>query len=126
MIVDRAGKPITKIFRDSGEKAFRDLESEVIAEISAKGGQIIATGGGAVLRPGNVNALKRNGRLILLERPADTLVPTADRPLADTREKMDRLWREREPVYRACADCTVRLDGTPEEAAREAESRWQQ
>ena len=126
LIEAKAGKTIPEIFREDGEKAFRDLESEVIAEISAKGGQIIATGGGAVLRPGNVNALKRNGRLILLERSADTLVPTADRPLADTREKMDRLWREREPVYRACADCTVRLDGTPEEAAREAESRWQQ
>ena len=126
LIEAKAGKTIPEIFREDGETAFRDMESEVIAEVSAKGGQIIATGGGAVLRPENVKALKRNGRLILLERPADTLVPTADRPLADTREKMNRLWKEREPVYRAAADCTVRLDGTPEEAAAETESRWQQ
>ena len=52
-------------------------------------------------------------------------MPTDDRPLADTREKMDRLWREREPVYRAAADLTVKLSGTPEEAAAEIESRWQ-
>ena len=124
LIEERTGKTIPEIFREDGEKAFRDAESEVIAEVSARGGQIIATGGGAVLRPENVRALKRNGRLILLERPADALVPTGDRPLADTREKMDRLFLEREPIYRAAADCTVRLDGTPEEAAAETESRW--
>ena len=126
LIAGKAGKSIPEIFREDGEAAFRDLESEVIAEVSLRGGQIIATGGGAVLRAENVRALKRNGRLILLERPADTLMPTADRPLADTREKMDRLWREREPAYRAAADCTVRPEGTPEEAAAETESRWQQ
>jgi len=71
-----------------------------------------------------VQALRRNGRLVLLERAAETLLPTDDRPLADTREKMDRLWKEREPVYRAAADCTVRPDGTPEETAMEIESRW--
>ena len=124
LIRERAGKSIPEIFREDGEKAFRDLESAVIAEVSARGGQIIATGGGAVLRQENVTALKQNGRLILLERPAEQLTATPDRPLADTQEKMERLRREREPVYRAAADCTVRLDGTPEEAAREAESRW--
>ena len=96
----------------------------MIEEVSARGGQIIATGGGAVLRPENVRALKRNGRLILLECAAERLTPTEDRPLADTREKMDRLLREREPVYRAAADCTVRMTGTPEDTAREIESRW--
>lgn len=124
LIEQKAGKSITEIFREDGEKAFRDMESAVIAEVSAGGGQIIATGGGAVLRPENVQALKRNGRLILLERAAETLTPTDDRPLADTREKMDRLWREREPVYRAAADITVKAGGTPEEAAAEIESRW--
>ena len=52
------------------------------------------------------------------------LTPTADRPLADTREKMERLRLEREPVYRAAADITVALRGSPEDAAREIESRW--
>ena len=120
----KAGKSIPEIFREDGEKHFRDLESGIVGEVSARGGQIIATGGGAVLRKENVRALKRNGRLVLLERPAEELIPTADRPLADTREKMERLRREREPVYRAAADCTVRLTGKPEETAREIESRW--
>ena len=124
LIEQETGRTIPEIFREDGEKVFRDLESKVIEEVSARGGQIIATGGGAVLRPENVRALKRNGRLILLERPAEELIPTADRPLADTQEKMERLRKEREPVYRAAADCTVQLRGTPEEAARETESRW--
>ena len=124
LIEQKAGKTIPEIFRENGEKVFRNLESEVIGEVSVRGGQIIATGGGAVLRPENVRALKRNGRLILLERPAGELIPTADRPLADTQEKMDRLRREREPIYRAAADCTVQLRGTPEDAATETESRW--
>ena len=124
LIVKAAGKSIPEIFWEDGEQAFRDMESAVIAEVSSRGGQIISTGGGAVLRPENVQALKRNGRLVLLERAAEMLVPTAGRPLADTREKMDRLWREREPVYRAAADITVRPCGTPEDAAAEIESRW--
>ena len=124
LIEQETGRTIPEIFREDGEKVFRDLESKVIEEVSARGGQIIATGGGAVLRPENVRALKRNGRLILLERPVEELTPPADRPLADTQEKMERLRKEREPVYRAAADCTVQLRGTPEEAARETESRW--
>ena len=126
LIEQKAGKRITEIFREDGEKHFRDLESEVISAVSATGGQIIATGGGAVLRKENVRALKRNGRLILLERPAEELIPTADRPLADTQEKMNRLWLEREAIYRGAADCTVQLTGTPEEAAQETEGRWLQ
>ena len=126
LIERKAGKTIPEIFREAGEQTFRDLESEVIGEVSARGGQIIATGGGAVLRPENVKALRRNGRLVLLERPAEELIPTADRPLADTQEKMSRLQKERRPIYLAAADFTVHLTGTPEDAAREIEGRWLQ
>ena len=123
LIVDRAGKPITGIFRDSGEKAFRDLESEVIRELSLRSGIIVSTGGGAVLRPENVTALKQNGRLFWLDRSPDSLVPTDDRPLADTADKMKALYIEREPVYRAAADETVPVEGTPEQLATIIESR---
>ena len=117
LIVDRAGKPITGIFRDSGEKAFRDMESEVIRELSLRGGIIVSTGGGAVLRPENVTALKQNGRLFWLDRSPDSLVPTDDRPLADTADKMKALYIEREPIYRSAADETVPVEGTPEQLA---------
>ena len=123
LIVRRVGKPITDIFRDSGEKAFRDLETEVIRELSLRSGIIISTGGGAVLRPENVTALKQNGRLFWLDRDPDSLIPTDDRPLADTAEKMKNLYLAREPVYRSSADEIIPVEGTPEQLAEIIESR---
>ena len=123
LIIEKAGKPIPDIFRDHGEPAFRDLESEIIRELSKQGGQIISTGGGAVLRPENVTALRQNGRLFWLDRDPKALVPTDDRPLADTTEKMKQLYRVREPIYRSTADEIIPVTGTPENAAEDIESR---
>ena len=117
-IVKYAGKPIPSIFRENGEKIFRDLESTVILDHTRRGGQIISTGGGAVLRAENVSCLRQNGRLFWLNRDPASLVPTDDRPLADTEAKMKQLYAEREPVYRAAADETIPVTGTPEEVAR--------
>ena len=117
LIVEKAGKSIPEIFREDGEPAFRDLESEIIRELSLQGGQVISTGGGAVLRPENVTLLRQNGRLFWLDRDPDSLIPTDDRPLADTSEKMKRLYQEREPVYRASADVIIPVFGTPENTA---------
>ena len=123
LIVEKAGKPISDIFADSGEEAFRDLESEVIRDVALQGGRIISTGGGAVLRPENVIALRWNGRLFWLDRDPESLVPTADRPLADTAVKMKQLYARREPVYRSAADEIIPVRGTPEDIAGIIESR---
>ena len=117
LIVRKAGKSIPDIFREDGESVFRDLESAVIRELSKQGAQIISTGGGAVLRPENVAALRQNGRLFWLNRSPEDLVPTEDRPLADTQAKMKQLYLEREPVYRAAADEIIPVTGSPEETA---------
>ena len=117
LIVDKAGKTIPDIFREDGEPAFRDLESSVIRDLSQYGGQVISTGGGAVLRPENVAALRRNGRLFWLDRDPDSLVPTDDRPLADTEEKMKQLYIVRKPVYLAAADEVIPVTGTPEQVS---------
>ena len=117
LIVRKAGKSIPDIFREDGESVFRDLESAVIRELSKQGGQIISTGGGAVLRPENVTVLRQNGRLFWLNRSPEDLVPTEDRPLADTQAKMKQLYLEREPVYRAAADEIIPVTGTPQQTA---------
>lgn len=122
-IAARAGMSIPEIFARFGEAYFRDLESEVIAGLSDGSGQVIATGGGAVLRARNVEALRRNGRLFLLDRPLEALLPSDDRPLGNTREKIERLYRERMPLYRAAADVVVAPGRTAEETARDIESR---
>lgn len=109
LIVEAAGKPISDIFRDEGETAFRDLESRVISEqLAQKNSLVIATGGGAILRDENVNALRRNGRLYFLDRPLKELLPTEDRPLATTAEKIRLLYEQRYSRY--CSVSDVRID----------------
>lgn len=117
LIVEKAGKPITEIFRDSGEQVFRDLESEVIRDLSLRGGTVVSTGGGAVLRPENVTALKQNGRLFWLDRNPDALIPTDNRPLADTADKIKRLYAERQPIYKSAADEIIPVIGAPLQVA---------
>jgi shikimate kinase len=68
----RAGKTIRRIFAEDGEKAFRDLESTLLAEFGERDGVVIATGGGVVLRPEN-RAILRTGRVVWLSAPADVL-----------------------------------------------------
>ena len=65
----------------------------------------------------NVDALKQNGTLVFLDRPLEALLPTDDRPLADTEEKIKQLYAEREPVYRAAADEIIPVDDTPAQIA---------
>jgi shikimate dehydrogenase len=114
-IVKRAGMPIKEIFRTKAEKTFRDLETETIQEVSASGGKVLSTGGGAILRKRNVDLLKSNGTVVFLDRPLEALLPSDDRPLADDAEKLRRLYTERLPVYTASADVILQVGGTPEQ-----------
>ena len=107
LIVRKAGISIPEIFAHSGETGFRDLESEVIAEIAARQGLIIATGGGAILREENLRALRQNGVLFFLDRPLAELLPTADRPLSADRAAMEQRYHERYDKYTAAADVRI-------------------
>ena len=117
LIVKKAGMEITEIFSKYGEKHFRDLESEVIREVSAKNSIVIATGGGAILRTENVKALKEGGRLFFIDRPLEKLIPTDSRPLSSDREAITRRYNERYGIYRAIADVIIDADATPSEVA---------
>lgn len=116
-VVKAAGMEISDIFEKYGEKYFRDLESEVIKKASLEGSKIISTGGGAILRKENVDALSMNGTLIFLNRPLEEIMPTEDRPLANDREKIKELYTERLPIYMAAADSVVDLSGWNESDA---------
>ncbi|MBO4830969.1 MAG: shikimate dehydrogenase [Oscillospiraceae bacterium] len=116
-IIRRAGMPVAEIFGRYGEEHFRDLETEVIREISGRQGAVTATGGGAVLRRENQDALKKNGIVVFLDRMPDAILPTEDRPLADDPSKVRRLYEERLPVYRAASDVIADVAGTPERTA---------
>lgn len=110
-IVRKAGCSIPEIFASQGETAFRDLESEVTRAVGARNGLVIATGGGCVLREENVRALRMNGRLLWIDRPLAQLLPTSDRPTANSADKMRVLYESREPIYRATADAVIPSDG---------------
>lgn len=110
-IVKLAGKPISQIFEDLGEDGFRDIESQVIAGVSAKQNCIIATGGGAVLREQNVTLLKGNGTIYFIDRPLELLITTNDRPLSSNRDDLIKRYNERYDIYCNTADRKIKNDG---------------
>ena len=117
VIIDRIGMPIADFFALHGEAAFRAIESEVLSELSQKSGIVLSTGGGAVLKPENVRALKQNGELFFLDRPVDELKVSSDRPLSSDRERVRKLYAVRYPIYLAAADRHIRSGKNANETA---------
>ncbi len=118
-IVRRAGCSIAEIFAEKGEGAFRALEREIIAQVGREGGRIIATGGGAVLDARNVDALRQNGVLVLLDRPLEDLTATSDRPLSSSAEALKQRYEERYPIYSSVCDVPVKVHEGIEATARQ-------
>lgn len=107
-IVNRTGKEITEIFSEVGEEGFRDIETEVIKDISKRNGIVLATGGGAVLRDENLSALKSNGKVFFLDRPLEWLKPTSDRPTASDKLALEKRYEERHDRYINTADEVIK------------------
>lgn len=113
---EKAGKKISEIFDEQGEEAFRQLETQCLRELSAKENCVIALGGGAVLRPENVECVKQRCVLIHLDPPLGRIIKNLSysntRPLlekAGNREdEIRRLYRARKDIYRSVADRSVR------------------
>lgn len=107
LIVKKAGRSISEIFKEIGEEGFREIEAEVIKEIGSLGGYVIATGGGAVLRHENVMTLKANGIVYYIDRPLQWLTATEDRPLSSNRTDLEKRYNERYEIYKSTADVTI-------------------
>ena len=122
-IVRRAGMSIPEIFAAQGEGGFRELESQVVADVCKQKSTVIALGGGAVLRKENVRAMRQNGVVVMLERDLGALSMDG-RPLSKSREALKAMWAAREPLYRAAADAVVDNNRAPETAAREAKEAF--
>ena len=113
-IEKRIGMPIRTFFADQGEAAFRDVEQDVIEDLSHQPGQVLATGGGAVLRPSNRDALHSRTHVFYLrstpEELGRRLRHDTHRPLlqvADPQARLRELFRERDPLYRRTAHFVV-------------------
>ncbi|MDO4488366.1 MAG: shikimate kinase [Eubacteriales bacterium] len=125
LIVEKIGCSISDFMHAHGEKAFRDVESEVIKGIASESGMVIATGGGAVLRSENIRALKRNGVVIFLDRALENLITTDDRPLSSSREALEKRYSERIDIYRGTADIIVDANTTLNEEVEDILSKLQ-
>ncbi len=117
LVVAKTGMDISTIFAQYGEPYFRDCETQVIQELASKNGYVIATGGGTILREENIEALHRNGRVYFVDRPLEQLLPTADRPLANSAEKVRRMYGMRYERYCAVADVVVSSKGDAQKVA---------
>lgn len=115
MIVEKHGV-ISDIFAQHGEEYFRDAETQAVKEAAKKSGMIIATGGGAILRKENVDALRQNGVVFFLNRPLEDIIPTEDRPLSSNLEALKKRFEERYDKYVLAGDCEIHVDGIVENA----------
>ncbi len=118
LFIKKMGCEIADFFSKYGEKEFRKVESEIVAEISLKNGLVIATGGGVVLNNDNVRYLKHNGIIFYLNRSIDDLVPTDDRPLARSREDIIMVYNQRKDIYNSTFDFSVAVTN-PNDTANE-------
>lgn len=108
------GMPIRSVFEQHGEAHFRDVESAVLGRLLAGHSQVVATGGGAVLREENRHALRRLAEVVYLRSTPEELMRRlrhdTRRPLLQVDDPMRRLremFRERDPLYRDTARFTV-------------------
>jgi len=108
------GCTIRQYFEQHDEAAFRDLETGMLRRTLAAAPCVLATGGGAVLRPGNREAMREHGTVIYLrtspEHLARRLKNDTKRPLlqgGDVQQKLKDLYTARDPLYREAAHYVI-------------------
>jgi shikimate kinase len=117
-IVKRVKRTIPEIVAQEGWEYFRELESEVCRELAGRDHLVIDTGGGAILRAQNVEALKRNGTMFWLKASVETITKRIGRDnqrpsLTGSKSFVDEIQdmlRERTPKYQAAADHVITTD----------------
>ena len=118
VLVAETGKSVAEIVAQGGWEEFRRLEKDLVARHRFSRGQVLATGGGVVLDPENVQALRENGIIIWLtadpatiqsrleaDRPRDTCRPSLTG--GDTVNEVLEVLQGREPLYRAAAQIII-------------------
>ena len=116
LVEKNEGRKIPEIFETEGEEYFRNAETLAIKQACKQSGKIIATGGGAVLRNENKDAIKQNAVVVFLKRDTSTL-DIDGRPLSKT-GKLEEMYKKRLPHYEAVCDITVDVAPDKEETAQ--------
>ena len=116
-IVDEQGMSINDSFAQKGEEAFRDIESQLVVDLGNQEASIISCGGGVVIRPQNVENMKKSGKIVFLTATPETILERVkggtDRPLLNgnmnvpyIKEMMDK----RRDFYEGAADIKISTD----------------
>lgn len=136
VIEERTGVSIPTVFEIEGEEGFRRREAQVVADIAATGGRVVATGGGIVLRPENREHLAASGFVVYLNVPPHLLWERTrhdrNRPLLQVDnplQKLRELFQARDPYYREVADLVVdgarmKANGILQLLIKEISERW--
>jgi shikimate kinase len=114
LLVERTGVPVATIFEFEGEEGFRRRESAILAEVAARSGCVVATGGGAVLAAENRELMRRSGTVVYLRARLEHLWERtrhdSTRPLLatpDPKGTLAALLAQRDPLYRQAAHIVI-------------------
>lgn len=132
-IEKRTGASIALIFEIEGEEGFRRREAAIVDELTNAKNVVLATGGGVVLDPVNLQLLRNRGQVVYLHAPLDVLVKRTrrdgNRPLlqtTDRRQRLEEIMKQREPLYLQEARIVINTDNrSPQAIAREIVTKLQ-
>jgi shikimate kinase len=130
LVEERAGAPVTRIFRDLGERKFREKEAEVLASLKNRRRLVVATGGGAPAQPPNKSFFSGGSDgvggaavfhlRVSLHTARERTKGNSGRPLLELGESaLHRLYQSRQPIYDALGTAVETEGRNPGEVADE-------
>ncbi|MDD7428413.1 MAG: shikimate kinase [Oscillospiraceae bacterium] len=121
-IEKKAGMSIPEIFAEKGEKAFRTMETSAVKELAASD-EVVACGGGAMLKSENAEAAAAGGIVVYLDADYETcykrISGDKNRPIvmANTKESLEGIYNDRKALYTANSQISIKAEGTPAQIA---------
>ncbi|MCI5753000.1 MAG: shikimate kinase [Oscillospiraceae bacterium] len=121
-IEKKAGMSIPEIFAEKGEKAFRTMETSAVKELAASD-EVVACGGGAMLKSENAEAAAAGGIVVYLDADYETcykrISGDKNRPIvmANTKESLEGIYNDRRALYTANSQISIKAEGTPRQIA---------
>ncbi len=105
LIEEKTGSTVSDIFAQYGEKRFREIESNIIEEVSNMDGCVIATGGGTVMSSQNMDNLRKKGKIIYLHISYEKAMERTGknietRPLIHRGKDIKKIYNDRQELYK--------------------------
>ena len=115
LIEEKINMPISNFLSKENEDEFRDIEEEIIKNVSKLNNKIISTGGGVIKRNINIKRLKQNAIIVFIDRSLDKLLTTSSRPLSSNKTDLENLYHQRYNIYKSSSDIIVDNNDTLED-----------